>query len=352
MAASRTTNPLLLLLVLAVLGVAVAERRVPGPWSRSFVVFLQVGLVVIGLRVVFSMLFAPAGVGPVLFTLPEVLLPDWLAGVRLGGPVTGDTLLGAVYEGLRLAVILACFGAANSLVVPSRLLRVVPAALYEIGVAVVISLTVLPMLVADLGRVSEARLLRGRSSGRLRGSVEMVVPVLSGSLDRAVHLAASMDSRGYGRADGASRSARRTTSAAVLVGLAGMTLGVYGLLDGGAPGVAGVPLLGWPMLVLGGGVALGAGLLAGRGVTRTVYRPDPWRAPEWAVLATGVAAVGVVLLAASNGVDLQGQTSPPVWPSLPLLPALGVLLALVAVPVSPPMPRVRASRRASTGGPR
>ena len=337
-AASRTTNPLLLGLIIAVAAFVVQLRRVPGPWSKAFTVFLVVGLTVIVLRVIMAALFAPTGAGPLLFTLPAANLPDWMAGVRIGGPVTGDSLLFAAYEGLRLTAILACLGAANALVMPSRLLRVVPAALYEIGVAVVIAMTVLPMLVADLGRVRDARRLRGRHTGRLRAAGEMVLPVLNGALDRAVSLAAAMDSRGYGRAAGVSRRTRILTAWLVIVGLLGIGLGLYGALTGGSPGLAGVPVLGWPMVLLGMAMAVGANVLAGRSVGRTVYRPDPWRWSEWAVISAGAVAAASMLAAAATGIDLVGPTSPPAWPSVPLLPALGIAVAALAVPMSPAIP--------------
>jgi len=52
-AASRTTNPLLLALILAVAGIVVAARRTEAPWARAFKWYLLFGLVVIGLRVAF-----------------------------------------------------------------------------------------------------------------------------------------------------------------------------------------------------------------------------------------------------------------------------------------------------------
>lgn len=350
-AASRTTNPLLLLLLLGVVAVVVSERRVPGPWSRAFALFVLVGVVVIGLRVVLSAFLAGPGAGPVLFVTPQLALPDWLVGLRIGGPVTGDTLVAAVYEGLRLTVMLGCIGAANALVLPTRLLRVVPAALYEIGVAVVVTLTVLPMLVADTVRIREARLVRGRQSSPPRAAAEMALPVLAGALDRAVKLAAAMDSRGYGRTTGTTRRARLVTTTVVVIGLFGVALGLYGVLDGGSPGVAGVPLLGWPMVVAGGGLAVGASLVAGRRIGRTVYRPDPWSGPEWGVLATGLACASATLVAAAAGVDLQGPTSPPQWPGLPLLPAAGALIGLLAVVVSPSLPGHVHAREAGTSTP-
>ncbi len=49
--------------------------------------------------------------------------------------------------GLRLAVVLICFGAANSLASPYRLLRCLPSVLYEAGVAVTVSLAFAPEVV-------------------------------------------------------------------------------------------------------------------------------------------------------------------------------------------------------------
>jgi energy-coupling factor transport system permease protein len=351
--ASRTTNPLLLALLVAVLALVVAERRTAGPWSRAFVVMLRVGLLLIALKVVVAVLLTGVGTGPVWLRLPAVPMPDWLVGLRLGGPVHADVVLAALYDGLRLAAILACVGAANALVVPSRLLRALPAALYEVGVAVVISMTVLPMLVADLGRVREARRLRGRDTGRITAAAQMALPVLNGALDRAVSLAAAMDSRGYGRAGAVPRRVRLVTSTAVVVGLAGVALGVYGVLDGGAPGVAGVSLLGWPAVVAGCTLAVAAALLARRRVGRSVYRPDPWRLPEVLVVATGlVAVVAVVTTQAAGVAGLEAPLGPPWWPALPALPTLGLLAALLAIPASPPLPWQHRPDRLPASAPR
>ena len=101
----------------------------------------------------------------VLFTLPHVPLPSWAAGVQLGGPVTVEGTLSALYDGLRLGILLCCVGAANALANPKRALRVLPGALYELGVAVVVSLSVAPQLVESVQRVRRARKLRGGATG-------------------------------------------------------------------------------------------------------------------------------------------------------------------------------------------
>ena len=43
----------------------------------------------------------------------------WVAGVRLFGPLTREGLLAGLYDGLRLATIIICVGAANSLANPA-----------------------------------------------------------------------------------------------------------------------------------------------------------------------------------------------------------------------------------------
>ena len=71
------------------------------------------------------------------------------------------------------------------------------------------------------------------------------MPVLEDALDRSLLLAAAMDSRGYGRhghghaADPAAHR-RRCSSP----GCSGLCAGAYGLLDGTAPGLLGLPIAG------------------------------------------------------------------------------------------------------------
>lgn len=335
-AASRTTNPILLLSILGVAALVVSARRPEAPWARSFVVFLQLGLFVVGFRLLFQVLFgAPQG-NDVLITLPTVDLPGWLAGLRLGGQITAESLLAAVYDGLRLATVLACLGAATSLASPTRLLKAMPAALYEVGVAVVVALSFAPAMVADVGRVKTARRLRGRPSTGIRGVAGSAMPVFSGALERSVALAAAMDSRGYGRTAERTRGERRVTAALVLGGVVGVCLGLYALLDGSAASIAGAPIL-----VLGVSAA-GLGMWrSGRRSTRTRYRPDPWSWPEWVTAGSGLlAAATVIAVGVLNPQDVTTSVTPPVWPAVPPLALLGILIAAMPAFVTPepPMP--------------
>ncbi len=56
---------------------------------------------------------------------------------------------------------LCCIGAANALANPKRALRVLPGALYELGMAVTVAVSLAPQLVESVQRVRRARQLRG-----------------------------------------------------------------------------------------------------------------------------------------------------------------------------------------------
>jgi energy-coupling factor transport system permease protein len=334
-AASRTTNPLLLALIVGVLAVVVANRRSEAPWARAFKYYLGLALIVIAIRVVFRSIFGGDVVAErmhVLFRLPEIPLPSWAAGVQLGGPVTLEGTMGAVYDGLRLATLLCCLGAANTLANPKRALRALPGALYELGVAVVVSLAMAPQLVESGQRVRRARKLRGDATSGRRALRGVAIPVLEDAFERSLALAAAMDSRGYGRTGGASPRSRRATAGLMLTGMVGLCVGAYGLLDGSAPGYLGLPTLVVGAALCGLGLALG-----GRRVRRTQYRPDPWRAPEWAVVACGLVPAVVLVAAFGAGVSgLDPSTDPLVWPTVPVLPALAIGVGALAAVLAPP----------------
>lgn len=336
--ALRTTNPLLLGLLIAIAGWVVVSRRADAPWSRSYASFLRLGAIVIVVRMVFQMLFGLRMSGTTLFTIPEFALPDWAAGVSVGGAVTAESLVAAFYQGLRLAAVLAIFGAATCLCSPYRMLRALPSALFEAGVAVTIAFTFAPQAIVASRQVREARRLRGRSDRGARAWVAAAMPVLEGALDRAVALASSMDSRGYGRRSLASSSRHRRSVAFVLMGLVALSVGSYGLLDPGAPAAFRLPAL------CIGVAALVAALLAGsRSSTRTRYRPDPWVVPEWAVAASGVLAYVGFVLASRNGDGLTPSTNPLELPAAPLLAVLGALVAAAPAWVAPVPPTMASS---------
>ena len=336
-AVNRTTNPLLLVLTLAVLTFVVTNRRGNAPWARAFRYYVILGAIVIVSRVVFRCVFG-SGIAPgdhVILHLPHIPTPQWYSGIQIGGPVSLEATLSAAVDGLRLATMLCCIGAANALANPKRALRVLPGALYELGMAVAVAVSLAPQLIESVQRVARARRLRAGRRRGWRALRAIAIPVLADALDRSLMLAAAMDSRGYGRAGTATATSRRITALLMVAGMAGLSVGVYGALDGTAPRYLGAPVLGAGLAVCCAGLALG-----GRRVTRSHYRPDPWRAPEWIVAGCGV--VSAVLLYLGTGyhaAELNPSFSPLRFPPLPLAPTIAILIAALAAFAAPPPPR-------------
>jgi energy-coupling factor transport system permease protein len=338
-AATKTTNPLLLALLIAVAAAVVAARRTDAPWALSFRLYLLTGLFVVLMRLLYRILLGGAaavasGDGHVLFRLPALQLPDWTAGVQLLGPVTAENLLSGLCDGLRLATLIICVGAANTLANPKRLLKSVPGALYELGTAVVVAVSVFPQLAESAFRIRRARALRGGPTGG-RGAIRAVlVPMLADALDRSLLLAASMDSRGYGRHGDTPRRVQRLTSAVLVIGLLGICVGMYGVLDTTTPRLLGIPILIGGLLVAAGGLRL-----AGSRVKRTRYRPDPWRPADLLVACCGVATAACFLAAVRlDPAAMAPSFSPLAWPGLPIVALVGVLIAWLPSWIAPPPP--------------
>lgn len=333
-AASRTTNPVLCLLILAAAGFVVMARRSRAPWAYAFGAFLKLGLLIIAVRIVLQAVLSSQSQGiHVIVDLPEIPLPAWAAGLKLGGLITWEAVLTAFSQGLQLATIICCVGAVNALASAQRLLRSVPGALYEVGVAAVVALTFAPQLVSDAVRVRSAQRLRGYDGGGLAGLRRTAMPVLEGALGRSVELAAAMDSRGYGRTTDVAVGARRFTAALVFTGVLGVAVGMYGLLDASVTGWLGLPMLGVGCLLAAGGLVVG-----GRRTRRTRYRPDPWALPEWLVVTAGVGCAVMFFVVAARSPGAVVPAYPLDIPQVPVLALVGALVGALPAVLAPPPP--------------
>ena len=136
--------------------------------------------------------------GRTIFTLPQLQLPDFLVGIRIGGPVTTQRLLSGFDEAVLLVALILIFATANALSNPHSLLRILPQRFYGLGLAGVISTSVAPQAARGIERVRSARRLRGQSSHGIRSWRGVALPVLEDSLERSIDLAAGLESRGYG----------------------------------------------------------------------------------------------------------------------------------------------------------
>lgn len=333
-AASMTVNPLLLALILAVVWLVVVSRRSDSPWARAFRLYVFLAVVIVLVRVVLHVLVGFKWGTHLLFTLPSVELPDWAAGINLLGPVYLEGWLAAALEGAKLGTLVIAIGGANALANPKRLLRTLPNALYEVGTAVVVSVSVAPQLAQSVQRVLRARLLRGESGVGLRTLSQVALPVLQDTLDRSLLLAAAMESRGYGSRREIDPRRRLLTGALTLIGLMVLAFGMYGVLDPAGTGD-------WGVLVLALGVLLSISgmVLGGREVKVTRYRPDRWRTPETVTALSGIAAAAAMVITRAVEPELLVLPLQPIGaPALPLLAAVGIMIAALPAFVTPPTP--------------
>lgn len=338
-AVNGTTNPLLLTTMALAMIIVVLLRRTDSPWARSVRAYLLLAAFVIAMRVFFQIVVgAPTGT-TVLVILPEIPLPAWAAGIRLGGPVTAEALIATVYEALRLAVLLLAIGAANALANPRQALRSVPAALYEASVAVVVALSVAPQLIESGQRVRRARRLRGDTARGLAALGPIALSILGDAIDRSLSLAEGMEARGFARTAGRPVAGTLTV---MLVSVLTATMGGFLLLSTDYRWTAAA-------LLVAGVIGVGVGLRrAGARLAVTRYRPDPWRLTEWLVLGSGVLIAIIVLGIA--GLDpaelspqvnallqpaaLQPSTDPLEWPQLSIPMLLVIALTLAPVPLT------------------
>lgn len=304
------SNPWVLACALGVITlVHLAGPPDDSPAGRAFRTFLWIGGALVVLRVVFEALVRAPGETPVL-SVPAVELPRWLGGVGLGGDVTAEVLLASATGGLRLLCVLAAFGIFNARVELARLVRLVPGPFRDAGLVVSIAAAFVPGLLRTVRDVADARRLRGESGTFRNLAPSVVIPVLGLSLERALLLAESMDSRGYGRAAGA------RIPAAPLVAGAGAVVGGTALWVAGAAGAA-------TALVAAGaaGLIVLFIVVCGRGTT-THLAPPRWHRTDSLVLATCVAAVAAAVLAPGIVYDPYPIATMPPFDLAAAVPAL------------------------------
>ena len=195
---ARVNAPVFAIVSVGVVGVIVYFFRDDAPWGKSFIWTLKLAAWILLIRTFIAISIGVPIPGTTIFSLPQIPLPSWMPGVRIGGAVTIERISSAISEGLIICAIIVIFGAAASLTSPHRLLRVLPIYMYEFGVSVVIATTIVPQLVTSFSRIRTAQRLRGQSTKGLASYSRVAIPLLEETLARSLDLAAAMDSRGYG----------------------------------------------------------------------------------------------------------------------------------------------------------
>jgi len=197
-AAIRSQNNLFGLLLILLLTFVVSKYKNSNNWGNPFKLTLQLALAATLIRLFFAILIGTPLPGKIIFSLPQLELPNWLAGIRVGGDVTQERMFSVFTESLKFAVVLIAFGAASALSSPIQVIKLISGRIYLFGVTLIISISVLPQIVHSFNRVIAARRMRGLAKLKLSNFRSIITPVLEESIERAIDLSAAMESRGFG----------------------------------------------------------------------------------------------------------------------------------------------------------
>ena len=281
--ASQTPGTLALILLCIGAAMVVYSKKSDHPWAKAFAIGVRLGLIAFLIRMIIGVSLSVPIPGNTLFTLPTIPLPDWMAGIRIGGPVTSERLALTATEGLTFFTLILAISAASALANPKQGLRALPGVMHQAGVALIISTTLIPHFVTSIQRVKQARRLRGDQQ-RIAFR-KIAVPIFEDSLQRAINLGAAMESRGYGFND--SSTGRRFGSQILLSSVVVITIGVS-LFLAAINGAAIAFGFGIVLLVVGL-------VVANKSTKRTRYRPQIWKRSEWVVVATSITLISLVL---------------------------------------------------------
>ncbi|BAF53603.1 hypothetical protein cgR_0632 [Corynebacterium glutamicum R] len=348
--ASMTNNPYILALTFATLCFVVFNRRGSSPWSRAFPIYLMIAGWLVVYRLVMHIVVG-AKIGTIeLFRIPPVQLPEWAAGIHVFGTVYLEGLIIATTQGLTLGTMIVAVGAANSLADPKKLLKSLPGALGELGTAVVIGISIAPQMAESAFRINRARTLRGDDARGVRGFARILMPVFQDTLDRSLALANSMDARGYGRQAHVSKFQQRVTSIFGALGILGVTVGLFVVLDASSPMFVAVPVF-----ITGVGFLIISLVVASHRKTSTTFDQLPWGAAEWLVCITGV--IPLLMAALTRYIDPGSMIT--TWVPLhmpdtvPLLVVAGLVVATMPGFLTPRLPKnkVRVKRRKAINSP-
>jgi energy-coupling factor transport system permease protein len=310
-----------MLLILSVGTVFTAASR-NNPQGQGWRTFLRLGVSVWLVALLFNLLSVHAG-RTVLFALPR----RWPV---IGGPVTLEALLYGMASGASLFAVLLVFATFNLGMETHRLLRWVPAGLFQAGLVVSIALAFVPQMMASASDIREAQRVRGVRFRSAREWIALFVPLVTTALERSLTLAESMEARGLGGfVAQTSATSRRLLRLATVSGLLALLVGLvwrFARQDG---------RVGTVWLVTGVLLTLLAIYAQGRQTKRTHYQREPWQQRDTVLtLACGASLALVALTQGYLPSALAYYPYPPFSPWPRFAWPLAVAAALLAVPAA------------------
>jgi energy-coupling factor transport system permease protein len=297
------------------LAVSLVAKMCAGPGSSNGLPVARLSVFILLFATLFNGLSIHVG-ETVLFRLPSTW--PWI-----GGHITLEAAVFGFSVGLVLVTLLFTFSTFNAILPTSDLVRLMPRAMRDLGVVILIAITYIPETTRQLKRIREAQAIRGHRLRTVKDWGPILIPLLIGGLERAMGLAEAMVSRGYG----ATADVRQPfivqigLFAGLLLALAGWVLTFW------------ISWTGWLLLAAG---ALIVGLLLlriGRSTPHTRYRPRRWKVGDTAILAIVAVSISLVF-APLPFVDRLTLTYAP-FPTLDFPayePFIGLAVFLLATP--------------------
>jgi energy-coupling factor transporter transmembrane protein EcfT len=262
-----TRNPwyLLSLSLIAILVRWIGTGERPGGW------FLRIYISLLISPAILNLVFSRSG-DTVLLELPI----RWI-----GGPYTLEGLVFGAAAGVQIACLLTVMTVFSERVSAQDLLRRTPSALYPVGVTASLGLTFVPHARQAYDALREAQQIRGYQPKGWRDLPKVVTPLVILSLERAIAIAESLVSRGWG-----SQGLSGWHRMAVGSGLVGMAFGLGTWIL--------FPSQGWValLLILLACILLWFGFRVGDRSQR--FRPDIWHRKDSLITAFSLSPLFVI----------------------------------------------------------
>lgn len=275
---STTRNPFYLGLFFAALALLERWSAAQSNGQPSAMPFspLKISLLIVPSAALFNALLSPYG-DTTLLVLPFRLPP-------LSDRLTLEGLLYGGINGLALATIVLVFALLQRALAVATLLRLIPRAFYPLAIVTSIALTFLPSTRRQLEQIIEAQRIRGRTLTKPGDFLPLIVPLLSGGLERSLQLAEAMTARGWVGEESQKAGRGRIPL------LVGLLLSALSVVFGARQELARLA----PFL-LGGGLATTSLTLwwAGRARPRHPVRRYPWRLSDRVSFGLSVVAIAV-----------------------------------------------------------
>jgi energy-coupling factor transport system permease protein len=254
----------------------------------------------------------------VLFKLPAVI-------PLFGGAITLEAAFYGLLNGLTLTLMFFAFSIINHALPARALIRLIPRAFYPVAIVIAIALTFVPATLRHFKQIQEAQAIRGHQWRGIRDWLPLLIPLLTGGLERALQLAEAMTARGF--ASQPSYSAK--TQIAVILGLVFLLSGWLLRL------VWSFPSLGL-MIQLTGFAVIGLTIwIVGRHNPYTRYRPQPWQRLD-SLVSVSAGVVFVLFIFDLPYLDLD-RSSILYYPYPAItMPSLNPIIALVSVGLAMP----------------